>query len=64
MQIQILDDYNIDGFVSYLRQITDDLNLPELNKYGIGPEDIGFICRKTEIKNNPVRLNQEDWKRS
>ena len=54
------DDYYIDGFLSYLNGLTDELNLSELGKYGIEEDDINKICLKTETKNNPVQLDPED----
>jgi alcohol dehydrogenase class IV len=54
------DDYYIDGFVSYLHKMTDELKLPGLHKYGIEAKDIDDICKKTEIKNNPAKLATED----
>jgi alcohol dehydrogenase class IV len=54
------DDFYIDGFIDYLRKLSDELNLPHLSQYGIKEEDIEPICRITELKNNPVNLNTED----
>jgi alcohol dehydrogenase class IV len=54
------DEYYIDGFIEYLRKVSDELKLPRLGKYGIKEEDIEPICRITELKNNPVKLNLED----
>ncbi len=54
------DDYYIDGFIQYLRQLSYELNIPRIGDYGITINDIEDICRKTEIKNNPVRLRFED----
>lgn len=54
------DDYYIDGFIEYLRKLSDELNLPHLSQYGIKDEDIEPICRITEQKNNPVKLKTED----
>ena len=54
------DEYYIDGFIDYLRKLSDDLKLPLLGKYGIKDEDIEPICRITEQKNNPVKLKTED----
>jgi len=54
------DEYYIDGFIEYLRKLSDELKLPRLSKYGIKEEDIEPICRITELKNNPVKLNLED----
>ena len=54
------EDYYIDGFVSYLHKMTNELNLPGLHKYGIESKDIDDICKKTEIKNNPAKLATDD----
>jgi alcohol dehydrogenase class IV len=54
------DDYFIDGFAGQLHKMTHDLKLSRLSKYGIKPTDIEDICKKTEIKNNPAKLVQED----
>jgi alcohol dehydrogenase len=54
------DDYYIDGFLDYLVKLINDLKLPRLSRYGITHEDIGNICKITDIKNNPVNLNKED----
>jgi alcohol dehydrogenase class IV len=54
------DDYYIDGFVEYLEMLSDELKLPCLSQFGIKEEDLGPICRITEIKNNPVKLNTDN----
>lgn len=54
------DDYYIDGFISYLNALTEELQLPGLKKYGLKEENLEMICAKTEIKNNPVILPPED----
>lgn len=54
------DDYFIDGFIRFLSDITDRFNIPRLAGYGIFRQDVGPVCNRTEIKNNPVRLEQED----
>ena len=54
------DDYYIDGFVEYLRKLSGDLKLPHLGQYGIKEEDLEQICKITELKNNPVKLNTDD----
>jgi alcohol dehydrogenase class IV len=53
------DDYLIDGFIQFLYDLTDELNLPGFKKYGIEEKDLELICRNTEIKNNPVNLDVE-----
>jgi len=54
------DDYYVDGFIRYLHKLTLDLSLSGLKKYGVEEKDIASICIRTENKNNPVRLVQED----
>jgi alcohol dehydrogenase class IV len=54
------DDYYIDGFVDYLRLLTDELNLPGLKRFGIREDDLEKICAITECKNNPVKLETSD----
>ncbi len=59
-EIEKSDDFYIDGFISYLHQLSDELGLKALANFGFGKKDIELICLKTEIKNNPVRLAQEN----
>lgn len=54
------DEYYIDGFVDFLRNFTNEMQLPGLNRYGIEEKDIEKICRITELKNNPVKLSPDD----
>jgi len=54
------DKYYVDGFLEYLHQMTSELELPGLGKYGVDEKDIEIICSKTESKNNPVKLSFED----
>jgi alcohol dehydrogenase class IV len=54
------DDYLVDGFIQFLYELTDKLNLPGFKKYGIEKNNLELICRNTEIKNNPVKLDVED----
>jgi alcohol dehydrogenase class IV len=54
------DEYYIDGFVDFLRNLTCEMQLPGLNKYGIEEKDIEKICRVTELKNNPAKLSPEN----
>lgn len=53
-------NYYIDGFINYLHRLTDDLHLSVLSSYGVEEKDVELICKKTEIKNNPVKLAVED----
>lgn len=54
------DEYYTDGFVEFLRTVSEDLKLPRLGQYGIKEKDLEAICRITELKNNPVKLDIED----
>jgi alcohol dehydrogenase class IV len=54
------DDFYIDGFINYLYQLSDELNLKGSAKFGFGKKDIELICLTTETKNNPVSLTQEN----
>jgi alcohol dehydrogenase class IV len=54
------DNYYIDGFIGYLYNLTLELKLPGLRKYGIDEKDIRLICEVTENKNNPVKLAMKD----
>jgi alcohol dehydrogenase class IV len=56
------DNFYIDGFIQYLHDITMEIHLDGLKKYGLDEKDIDLICRNTEIKNNPVKLSQDDLK--
>jgi alcohol dehydrogenase class IV len=53
-------DFYIDGFISYLHELTEKLQLPSLKKYGIDDRTIDQLCSDTDIKNNPVLLNHDD----
>ncbi len=53
------DNYYIDGFIEYLRELSIDLKLPRLGQYGIRQSDLEPICRVTELKNNPVKLSTD-----
>ena len=54
------DEYYQDFFISYLYDLTKELKLTGLKKAGFKEEDIGIVCSKTEIKNNPVKLADEN----
>ncbi|MGC9342875.1 MAG: iron-containing alcohol dehydrogenase [Bacteroidales bacterium] len=53
------DDYYIDGFVKYLYELTDELELPRLTGFGINEQDLEVLSSKTGNKNNPVDLDLE-----
>ena len=52
--------YYTDGFVNYLHNLTNDLQLPGLRKSGLDEENVSIVCSMTEIKNNPVKLAFEN----
>jgi alcohol dehydrogenase class IV len=53
-------DFYIDGFIQYLHKLTAELNLPHLVEFGLEEKDLELICRNTDIKNNPVKLDVGD----
>jgi alcohol dehydrogenase class IV len=50
------EEYCIDSFIDYLKKLTRDMHLEGLRKFGVEEKDFEMICKKTEIKNNPVKL--------
>jgi alcohol dehydrogenase class IV len=54
------DNYYVDGFLSYLQQITRDLKLPDLKTLGVMEKDFELICANTDNKNNPVKFGVEE----
>lgn len=53
------DNYNADGFISYLNELTVILGL-SLKDKGIKQQDLKEIYGKTGMKNNPVQLETSD----
>lgn len=53
------DDYYIDGFIDFLNKLTSELHLPGLKQYNVNESDLPDICKSTECKNNPVKLNPD-----
>jgi alcohol dehydrogenase class IV len=54
------EDYYIDGFIDFVKQLTGSLNIPGLRKYINGKTDLNAILESTECKNNPVRLGPDE----
>jgi alcohol dehydrogenase class IV len=54
------DNYYIDAFIQYLHELTNDLQLTDFKKYGLNEMNVELICKRTENKNNPVKLALED----
>jgi alcohol dehydrogenase class IV len=54
------DDFYIDGFIGYLQKVTSELHLPGLKESGVREEDFEEICRSTDCKNNPVKLDKDE----
>lgn len=54
------DEYYINGFLDYLRELTVILNLPGLKSAGIAEESFDAIIRSSSSKNNPVDLSNEE----
>jgi alcohol dehydrogenase class IV len=53
-------DQMIDGFIEYLHNLTEELQLPGLKTAGISENDLLEIAAATECKNNPVKLTTSD----
>jgi alcohol dehydrogenase class IV len=54
------EDYYIDGFISILYELTLDLRIPRLARYGISGNDLVQLCNETSLKNNPIKLSHEN----
>lgn len=50
----------INGFIDYLKRLTDELHLPLLKETGINENNLKEIALITECKNNPVKLDSEE----
>lgn len=55
-------DYYIDGFISFIHELTEKLRLPVLKEFGIDDRDAELIASKADLKNNPARLPVESLK--
>lgn len=53
------DIYYTDFFIDYLRAVTYRLKLPLLGSFGIGKDDVPVIVAHSDVKNNPVRLSDD-----
>lgn len=54
------DDWYIDFFIDYLHAVAYRLRLPRLGKFGMEKENIQEIVSQSEVKNNPVKLSDDD----
>jgi alcohol dehydrogenase class IV len=54
------EDFLIDAFIDYLRNLTNELHLQRLGEAGVNQEDLVIIAKNTECKNNPVKLTSEE----
>jgi alcohol dehydrogenase len=54
------DEYYQDSFISYLHNLTQELQLKGLQEAGFEEKNIGIVCSGTELKNNPVKLADEN----
>jgi len=54
------DEYYQDCFINYLHTLTQELNLKGLRDAGFKEKDIAVVCSGTELKNNPVKLTDEN----
>jgi alcohol dehydrogenase class IV len=56
------DDFYIDGFIDYLYEITEELQLTGLKNLTLDENEIESVCLKTDVKSNPVSLTLENLK--
>lgn len=56
------DDYYIDFFIDYLHALTYYMKLPRLGSCGLRPDDVNEIVSRSDNKNNPVLLSEENMK--
>ncbi len=54
------DAYYQDGFIAMLQQLTSDLKIDMLGRYGIREADVQKIVQQSDCKNNPVNLSTDD----
>lgn len=54
------DSYYADFLIDYLHALTYLLKLPLLSMSGLGKNDIPGIVTQSDLKNNPVKLSDED----
>jgi alcohol dehydrogenase class IV len=54
------DEYYQDCFINYLHTLTQELHLKGLRDTGFNEKDIAVVCSRTELKNNPVKLTDEN----
>lgn len=54
------DSYYEDFLIDYLHAVTYRLKLPLLGRFGLGKDDIPGIVSRSDVKNNPVKLSDEE----
>ncbi len=54
------EDFLVDGFIDYLRNLTDKFHLQRLGEAGVNEDDLAIIAKNTECKNNPAKLTSEE----
>lgn len=52
-------NYYVDFFIDYLHAVTYCLHLPGLGRYGLTRDSLPPIAAQSDIKNNPVKLNEK-----
>ncbi|MEA3361364.1 MAG: iron-containing alcohol dehydrogenase [Thermodesulfobacteriota bacterium] len=56
-------DYYCDTLIEFIEKLTENLNLPTLEKYGLDESKYKAIVEATEVKNNPVDLEKYELER-
>jgi alcohol dehydrogenase class IV len=54
------DEYYCSSLISFLRQLTDEMRISSLSKYGVTREVIPQLAAITENKNNPVTFSTKE----
>lgn len=54
------DDYYVDGFIMFLRQLSAEFPLAGFSNFGVKSQDTEKICSLTAAKSNPVGLSPGD----
>ena len=60
MNVPNPDNETVRFFLNWLYEITEQLKIPKLNKYGIEVDDVPKIASMASMKNNPAHFTQNE----
>jgi alcohol dehydrogenase class IV len=63
MDGNLQDESAIEILLESIDQLTDELCIPRLGRYGVTEKDFGDIISRTGLKNHPVKLTYDDLSR-